>query len=94
MFLSTDDSSDREKEVNQFIKKIEKEVVRNSFTELSSLLQGAYHCLIRYLEENRYIQSGPFDAQFNPRATMEDIDSNKVYEFVRLAQSRRKFSFG
>ena len=92
MFLSTDDSSDREKEVNQFIKKIEKEVVRNSFTELSSLLQGAYHCLIRYLEENRYIQSGPFDAQFNPRATMEDIDSNKVYEFVRLAQSRRKFS--
>ena len=28
-----------EKEVNQFIKKIEKEVVRNSFTELSSLVE-------------------------------------------------------
>src|SRR5690554_3495922 len=24
--------------------------------------EGVYHCLIRYLEENMHIQSGPFDA--------------------------------
>ena len=94
IFLSTDDSSDREKEVNQFIKKIEKEVVRKSFTELSSLQQGVYHCLIRYLEENMHIQSGPFDAHKQTRAKIEDIDPDKVESFVRLAKSRRGFPLG
>lgn len=91
IFLSIDDSSDRDKEVNRFIKKIEREVVRKNFAGLSSLIQGVYHCLVRYLEENMHIQSGPFDAHIQTRATIEDINPDKVESFVRLAQSRRGF---
>lgn len=65
IFLTYHEPVQREQEVNAFIKKIEKEVVRSRFIGLSSLLQNVYHSLIRYLEENRFIQLGPFDAQIN-----------------------------
>lgn len=58
---------------------------------MSSLLQNVYHSLVRYLEENRFIQLGPFDAQINSEANIEDIDKEKVASFVRLAKSRRGF---
>src|SRR5690625_7106594 len=83
--------SEREPEVNRFIQKIENEVVRNRFINLSSLLQNVYHSLVRYLEDNGYIQIGPFDAQLHPHATMDDIDGEKIKNFVRLAKSRRGF---
>ena len=38
-----------------------------------------------------HIQSGPFDAHKQTRATIEDIDPDKVESFVRLAKSRRGF---
>ncbi|HPZ03376.1 MAG TPA: ATP-binding protein, partial [Bacteroidales bacterium] len=91
IFLTYHEPVQREQEVNAFIKKIEKEVVRSRFIGLSSLLQNVYHSLIRYLEENRFIQLGPFDAQINSDASLEDIDEEKVISFVRLAKSRRGF---
>ncbi|HHU96109.1 MAG: DUF4062 domain-containing protein [Bacteroidota bacterium] len=92
IFLSNHEPAEREPEVNAFIEKIEKEVVRSRFVELSSLQQNVYHSLVRYLEENGFIQLGPFDAQLNPEATPEDIDAEKVASFVRLAKSRRGFT--
>ena len=43
------------------------------------------------MEENRHIQSGPFDAHIQTSATIDDIDPDKVESFVRLAKSRRGF---
>jgi len=91
IFITNHEFTEREQEVKVFIEKIEKEVVRNRFIGLSSLLQNVYHSLVRYLEENRFIQLGPFDAQINSEANIEDIDKEKVASFVRLAKSRRGF---
>lgn len=91
IFLTNHETTEREQEVNIFIEKIESEVVRSRFIGLSSLLQNVYHSLIRYLEENGFIQTEPFDAQLNTSATTEDIDPEKVASFVRLAKSRRRF---
>lgn len=91
IFLTNEEPSERENEVNVFIKKIEGEVVRNRFIGLSSLLQNVYHSLIRYLEENGFIQLGPFDAQLHQTASFDDIDTEKVASFVRLAKYRRGF---
>jgi len=91
VFLSDHEFDEREQEVRIFIEKIEKEVVRSRFIGLSSLLQNVYHSLVRYLEENRFIQLGPFDTQINSGATIEDIDAEKVASFVRLAKSLRGF---
>ncbi len=91
IFLTNHEVAEREQEVNVFIRKIEKEVVRSRFIGLSSLLQNVYHSLIRYLEENGFIQLGPFDAQINSSASLKDIDKEKVVSFVRLAKSRRGF---
>src|SRR5690625_7017526 len=46
--------SEREPEVNRFIQKIENEVVRNRFINLSSLLQNVYHSLVRYLRSEEH----------------------------------------
>ncbi len=65
--------------------------MRVRFSALSSLLQGVYHSLVRYLEDNGYIQVGPFDAQLHKRAVINDIDPEKVAQFIRLAKARRGF---
>src|SRR5690625_6300198 len=81
--------SEREPEVNRFIQKIENEVVRNRFINLSSLLQNVYHSLVRYLEDNGYIQIGPFDDILHPHSTMDGLDGEKIKNYIRLAKSRR-----
>ena len=46
---------------------------------------------MNYLKTKGIIQLGPFDATPNTQATMEDIDEEKVKDFVRVARSRRGF---
>lgn len=47
--------------------------------------------IVHYLENNGYIQTGPFDAQLHRRAEINDIDPEKVVRFVRQAKARRGF---
>ena len=92
IFLTSHEADERDESVNRFIDKIQSEIVRHRFLELSGLIKGVYESLLRYLEEKGYIQSGPFDAQLHPYATLEDIDQTKIYNFVKLAKSRRGFA--
>jgi len=75
------------------IKKIEKDVIRKSFSDSDELKTAVYASLIRYLEENEIIRSSPFDATFNRIATFEDIDEKKVKNFVARARIKRNFPF-
>lgn len=92
IFLTSHEADERDESVNRFIDKIQSEIIRHRFLELSGLIKGVYESLLRYLEEKGYIQSGPFDAQLDPYATLEDIDQTKIYNFVNLAKSRRGFA--
>ena len=91
VFLKSMPARERQQKQRAFVKKIESEVVRKSFSEFSDLKAAVYASLIRYLEENEYIRHSPFDATLNPAAKMSDIDSERVSRFVSVARSKRAF---
>jgi len=83
----------RDKKETELIKKIEKDVIRKSFSDTDELKAEVYASLIRYLEEKEIIRLSPFDAAFNRTATLEDIDAKKVTNFVARARIKRNFPF-
>ncbi|MDR1791928.1 MAG: DUF4062 domain-containing protein [Bacteroidales bacterium] len=91
IFLKNTDK--REKKEEKFITKIEHQVVRKSFAEISELKTEVYASLISYLEDKEILRLFPFDATVEKRASMADIDPNKVKQFIRLAKSKRNFPF-
>ncbi|MCI6414921.1 MAG: transcriptional regulator, partial [Butyricimonas virosa] len=50
-----------------------------------------YAALINYLAEKEYIRMLPFDAAFCQGATVEDIDLEKVDQFIGVALAQRGF---
>ena len=52
---------------------------------------SVYASLVRYLEEKEYIRWQPFDAAFDTNATLDDLDEDKIHDFIDLARKRRGF---
>jgi len=73
------------------IRKVEKEVIRKKFTSINELKTNLYSSLISYLEENEYIHTSPFDTTINKDANFDDIDNDKVIEWVEIARTKRGF---
>lgn len=60
-------------------------MVRNRFNSVEELKASVYAAWVKYLEEKEIIRTIPFDATLHPKATLQDIDTEKVTTFVRLA---------
>ena len=91
IFLTNDRPEQREARQNKLIAKAQDVVVRKKFNHIEELKSAVYASLVRYLEEQEVIRTGPFDASFHPKASLEDIDTEKLRSFVRLAQVKRGF---
>ena len=92
IFIKETDS--RYSKETAFIRKAEKEVVRQSFGSYDELQTAVYASLIDYLSDKEYIRRLPFDATLAFNATIDDIDSEKIRKFVHSAGVRRGFPFG
>jgi predicted HTH transcriptional regulator len=93
IFLTNHTSEEREPKENQLIKKAEQFVIRKKFSNDLELKTAVYNSLVRFLEENEYIRTTPFDATFNRKATIEDLDEEKIRSFVYTAHRKRAFPF-
>ena len=93
VFLSNDDDRDRDLKERILIEKAQHLVVRKQFASTLELKTAVYVSLIRYLEEKEYIRTTPFDATLHPRATLEDLDNQKIKVFVSIARAKRGFPF-
>lgn len=74
-----------------FIKKVERSVVRKTFVDIDGLRTSVYASLVRYLEEKEYIRWRPFDASYDSGATIEDLDEDKMRNFIHIARLKRNF---
>lgn len=74
-----------------FIKKVERSVVRKTFVDIDGLRTSVYASLVRYLEEKEYIRWRPFDASYGSGATIEDLDEDKMRNFIHMARLKRNF---
>jgi len=91
IFLTGHSAQERNEKQNTFIQKAQQVLIRKRFTTIDELKASIYAALVNYLIEKELIRVGPFDATFYPSATIEDIDANKVSEFVQIAKARRGF---
>ena len=73
------------------IRKVERDIVRKTFVDVDGLRTSVYASLIRYLEEKEYIRWRPFDASNDNGATLEDLDEDKMKNFIHMARSKRNF---
>jgi predicted HTH transcriptional regulator len=86
-------SNERHEKEQKFVQKIEKSLVRKSFDSREQLKTAVYATLVRYLENNEFIRTTPFDATLNQDATFEDLDEEKIREFAQIAHRKRSFPF-
>ncbi|WP_291098296.1 MULTISPECIES: DUF4062 domain-containing protein [unclassified Flavobacterium] len=93
VFLSNAVDSERDLKERILIQKADQRVVRKRFGSMLELKTGVYVSLIRYLEENEYIRTAPFDATLHRSASIADLDAEKIKEFVGIARSKRGFPF-
>ena len=91
IFIKSLDEQDRHLKETALIKKVERDIVRKTFVDVEGLRTSVYASLVRYLEEKEYIRWQPFDAAFDTNATLEDLDEDKMSEFIRMARKKRDF---
>ena len=75
----------------RFLEKVESERVRKTFPNLKSLKEAVAATLVRFLEEHRKIQTGPFDSSVCEGASLKDLSTVKMRDFIRVARERRGF---
>lgn len=65
--------------------------MRKTFVDIDGLRTSVYASLIHYLEEKEYIRWRPFDASNDNGATLEDLDEDKMKNFIHMARTKRNF---
>lgn len=91
VYISTHSKQERDIKELALIKKAQSVLVRKSFGSVSELKMAVYASLVNYLVEKEIVRTAPFDASTDSHAKIEDLDSVKIGNFVRLAKSKRGF---
>lgn len=86
------EAENRNPKEKNFINKVQNVLVRRSFSDIGELKSSVYAALVKYLMEKEIIRTAPFDASFDGKASIEDIDSEKIKNFIRLAKLKRGFA--
>ena len=91
IFLKGDDETDRHPKMQALIGKAQAGPVRRRFATAAELVAGVYAALLQYLEAKRLLRFGPFDAAQCSGATVDDLDVEGMYRFIRVARRSRRF---
>ena len=82
---------ERHPKMQALIRKAQAGLIRKRFNSLAELVAGLYAALVEYLESKELIRWGPFDASPCARATLDDLDVERMAQFVRTARVVRQF---
>lgn len=91
IFVKGVDDAGREARMRSLIGKAGSQLIRRRFTGIADLTASLYASLVDYLESRGTIQHRPFDERPCPEATLDDVDSSAVTDFVRRARYERQF---
>ena len=76
-----------------FLLKVQKHVTYKRFDETFDLLQEVNRSFVAFLQEKGFLLTVAFDATVHPEATINDIDTELVNNFLDIALERRNFPF-
>ena len=91
IFVKGADDSTRNPKMLALIQQAGNQLIRRRFATASELITGVYAALVHYLEEHELIRSGPFDAAPCKKATLADLDEERMATFLRRARRARSF---
>ena len=81
----------RHPKMQALIRKAQAGLIRKRFNTLAELVAGLYAALVEYLDAKELIRWGPFDASPCARATLDDLDFERMAQFIRTARLVRQF---
>jgi len=91
IFVKGTDDQHRNPKMQKLIRKAGEELIRRRFSEAADLLGALYASLVQYLEDADLIRTGPFDGAPCLKATLADLDEERMRSFVREARLQRGF---
>ncbi len=92
IFIRTVTEEQRHLKQQKLIEKVERQIVRRTFVDIEDLFHCVYASLVRFLEEHEFIRVLPFDAAKDTGASMEELEDEKIREFIRVAIEHRKLA--
>ena len=81
----------RHPKMQALIRKAQAGLIRKRFNTAVELVAGLYAALVEYLEGKELIRWGPFDTAPCTRATLDDLDVERMAQFIRTARLVRQF---
>ena len=81
----------RHPKMRALIGKAQAGLIRKRFGTTPELVGGLYAALVEYLETKGLIRWGPFDAAPCAKATVDDLDVERLARFARTARRARQF---
>ncbi len=91
VFVKDAGGGGRHPKMQALIGKAQAGLVRKRFGTTAELVAGLYAALVEYLESRELIRWGPFDAAPCAGAAPDDLDTEKMAQFIRAARHARQF---
>ncbi len=91
IFVKGSDEINRHPKMQALIHKAGNQLIRRRFANVSELNAAIYASLVNHLAACGVIQSRSFEERPCPDASLEDIDTTAVSDFVRMARQERQF---
>lgn len=91
IFIKGANDAQRHPKMQALIQTVDERVIRRRFANSSELIANVYASLVKYLEEKDLIRTTPFDASFCRKASVSDLDEERIKKFLRHARKARGF---
>ena len=91
IFLKGAEGGERHPKMRALIGRAQAGLVRKRFATYAELVSGLYAALVQHLEARQLLRFGPFDAAHCSGATLDDLNVEGMYRFIRIARRSRQF---
>ena len=91
IFVKGTNNDDQHPKMQALIQKAQSGLIRKRFNASEELVTALYAALVEYLDNKDLLRSEPFDAAPCLRASLDDLDTERMAWFIRTARSARGF---
>ena len=91
IFVKGTNDGKRHPKMQALIQKAQARLIRKRFNTSEELVTALYTALVEYLDSKDLVRSEPFDAAPCLKASLDDLDTEQMIRFIRIARGAREF---
>ena len=91
IFVKGTNNNDRHPKMQALIQKAQSGLIRKRFNSSEELVTALYAALVEYLDNKDFVRSEPFDVAPCSKASLDDLDTERMGWFIRTARRAREF---